>query len=94
MQESELLNHLLNIEGFTLNLGNDCRNIEFVSYIGSVKRGSCDSKYSAHYVLKIYQDALANQCIGCPLANHSIGCCFDSCFAAISTRLLNFNYYG
>ena len=42
MQETELLNHLLDIEDFTLNLGNDCRNIEFVRYIGNVKRGTCD----------------------------------------------------
>ena len=38
MQETELLNHLLNIEDITLNLRNDCRNTEFVRYISNVKR--------------------------------------------------------
>ena len=33
MQESELVNHLSDIQDFTSNLENDCKNIKFVNYI-------------------------------------------------------------
>ena len=34
MRESELVNHLSDIQDFTSNLGNDRKNIKFVRYIG------------------------------------------------------------
>ena len=34
MQESELVNHLSDIQDFTSNLENDCKNIKFVYCIG------------------------------------------------------------
>ena len=34
MRESKLVNHLSDIQDFTSNLENDCKNIKFVRYIG------------------------------------------------------------
>ena len=36
MQESELVNHLSDIQDFTSNLENDCKNIKFVNYIAKL----------------------------------------------------------
>ena len=64
MRESELVNHLSDIQDITTNLGNDCKNIKFVhrigkfiifhfsiilkSCIGNMRRRSRDFSYSAH----------------------------------------------
>ena len=77
MRESELVNHLSSIQDSISNLGNDCKNIKFVCYIGklifhspitlkscisNVRRKTRDFRYSAHYGLKIYLGVLVNRC--------------------------------
>ena len=70
MRESELVNHLSDIQDITSNLRNDRKIIKFVRYIekviifhfpiilksciGNMKRRARDFCYSAHCGLKIY----------------------------------------